>query len=141
VWKIKWVTSGRSGFLIQEVVSRIRIFDCQSGASIDNPLPFTPHYWEVWEVDSSGNMAPTSDDTWTRHGFANSKGEWSVQANVFWVTSLDPAGGFAKNKVPETGTNMLGTTTAPKNLGAAILTRRAGGKWVCCGDTKTHAPT
>jgi hypothetical protein len=80
VWKIKWITSGRSGFLVQEVVSRIRIFHCQSGASIDNPLPFTPRYWEVWTVDSFGNMAPTSDDTWTRHGFANSKGEWSVQA-------------------------------------------------------------
>jgi hypothetical protein len=103
----QWVFGSRSS-------SRIRIFHYQSGASIDNPLPFAPRYWEVWTVDSFGNMAPTSDDTWLRHGFMASKGEWSVQANVFLVTSLDPAAGFAKNKVPETGTNMLGTTIAPK---------------------------
>ncbi len=139
LWKVNWITNGRNGFIVQEISSTVHVWSCD-GRPISSPTHFTPRYWEVWNVDGLGRMTPSSEDTWVRWGFFNSRGNWSATGGVYWVTTLDPAAHFATGKVPEAGKTSLSTTTPPKHLGAPLQNRRAAGKWECCGNKKTHIP-
>ncbi len=78
---------------------------------------------DVWILDQRNN--PTT------------QGSWAVDAKVFWVPALDPAAGFARGNVPESGPILFSTTTQPTNLGSVVVGRSAGGTWDCTG---AHTP-
>jgi len=132
-WGIAFDTSGRNGWIVQEVTNTYRIQDATGGAI---PTPATPHYWEAWEVDAAGTVTPADhrgNDDWQRPNMdtssgGNTKGHWSMEGVVYW-TDTDPATqGFASGNVADAGI-LLSTTTQPKGLGVPRDFRYAQGNW------------
>lgn len=141
LWQSTFGTSGRSGFLIQEITNVYQAQTCAGAA--DNSIHPTPVYYESWQVDASGNVTPKptgTNDWWMRPPRPNTKGNWSMTGKVHWATSLEPAAGFVFGKVPDAGATMS-TFTRPTNIANPILTRRKGGTWDCCGGNNTHTAT
>jgi hypothetical protein len=132
-WGIAWVTSGRSGWIVQEVINDYRIQDA-AGAAI--PSPATPHYWEAWEVDAAGGATPADhrgNDDWQRPDMdassgGNTSGHWSMRGVVYWADTDPATQGFASGNVPDAGI-LLSTTTAPTGLGVPRDFRYAQGHW------------
>lgn len=128
-WGIEFTTTGRNGWIVQEIVNTYRVQD-KAGATL--PSPATPHYWEAWEVDGSGAATPADgrgNDDWQRPDMgADTQGHWSMKGTVHW-TDTDPATqGFAAKGVPDAGI-LLSTTSAPSGLGVARRHRYAQGTW------------
>jgi hypothetical protein len=139
VESIAWSTSGRSGFIVQELVNAQTVTPC--GFSAFTGWTPTPHYWEAWEVDGSGKVTPDIggvNDLWYRPAKAATSGSQSMDANVYWTTTLDPNANFTANNpaVPD-ARMLLATATPPAGLGTSRLTRHFGGTWDCTG---THTP-
>jgi hypothetical protein len=137
MWNIGFNTTGRNGWLIQEIASTRRAQDA-AGAALPDGL--TPRYFEAWAVDGAGVITPSAGGThdfWQRRSFgAGSQGHWSIRAKV-WFTQTDPATqGFAVGNAPEAG-GLLSSTAEPAGLGVARLHRYAQGTW----DSTTAAPT
>ncbi len=127
-WGIEWETSGRNGWIVQEVVNTYRIEDAAGAVA----YTFTPRYWEAWPVDGAGKATPADwrgNDDWIRSDKgADSKGHWSMRGTVYW-TDTDPATqGFVAKGVPEAG-DLLATTSAPTGLGVPRDHRYAQGNW------------
>ena len=131
---IGWQTDGRNGVIVQEISNTYSVAACPPYALGAGPTP-TAHYYEAWHVDGSGNVTPivgAVNDMWVRPNRPHTSGSWSMNANVFWAPSLDPAASFSANNVPDAA-SLESTTTAPTNLGTAITTRSASGNWDCTG--------
>lgn len=136
-WVVDWATTGRSGFIVQEIINAGAITRCD-GTSVAPPN--TPHFWEAWAVDASGTVGDGGADRWFRAPRRNTSGVWSLLGLVFFVNALDPAAGFSRTAVPDAN-GLMATTTRPGNLPAASLARFAWGVWNCCDGNSTHSGT
>jgi hypothetical protein len=136
---VSWTTGVRNGFILQECMNTDTITRCSDGANL--PAPNTPHYWEAWQVDGSGAVSDGNQDTWFRAQRPGTQGRWTFDSNVFAVSQLNPAWGFARGAVPTAGT-LLATTTGPGHdeLYQPSMTRHQGGEWDCCAATPYHRP-
>jgi hypothetical protein len=138
LWEVGFNTTGRNGWIVQEVESTRR---AQDAAGQTLPDGLTRDYWEAWAVDAAGNVAPSAgatNDTWQRRSWGNNtQGHWSIKGSVYF-SSTDPATqGFAVGNVAEAG-SLLSTTSAPSGLGVARLHRYAQGTWDSTGAVPTH---
>jgi hypothetical protein len=137
-WGIQWVTSGRSGWIVQEIVNTIRA-EKENGAAL--PTGLTPQYWEAWEVDDKG-VAEMGDargnDDWIRADRGDkTKGHWSMKGVVYWTDEDPVKQGFKRGAVRNAG-DLLATTTAPSGLGVARDHRYAQGTWDSTVDKPYH---
>lgn len=141
-WRVGFTTSGRSGWLVQEIINTYSGTD-SSGTAI-NTSSVVPHYWEAWAVDSTGKVTPAvgaNNDYWIRPGRGTgSKGNWSMKGNVHFTTTDPATQGFTPGGVSNAGI-LLSTTTAPTGLGSVLLARQANGVWDSTGATPTHTGT
>jgi hypothetical protein len=153
LWLTNWTTSGRNGFIVQEIVNTYSARDCTGAADTDTATVPTPHFYEAWKVDARGNTTPelvTPDgrfnDKWSRreradsNGTPGSQGEWSTSGKAYWAASLDPAASFTVGAVYDAH-DLPSTTKRPANLGTSLDDRQVGGRWNCCGGVQTHEPT
>ncbi|MBD2773377.1 eCIS core domain-containing protein [Iningainema tapete] len=139
-WDVGWNTTGRNGFIVQEINNVYNTQNCNG--TPNNTVRATPRYWEAWLVDGSGTVTPnvgSTNDIWRRPNRPNTRGNWSMTANVYWANSLDPAAHFSGGNVADAGI-LLSTTTRPTNLASSLLTRKAGGTWDCCNGKNAHTP-
>jgi len=140
LWQTAFGTTGRSGFLVQEITN---VYQAQTCAGVPIPLPRpTPVYYEAWQVDAAGNITPKptgTNDWWLRPPRPTTKGNWSMTGKVHWASSLEPAAGFSIGNVVDAGATWS-TLTKPTNIANPILTRLKGGTWDCCGANNTHTP-
>jgi len=155
-WDVNFNTSLRNGWLVQEIVNTRNRTNCTGGAIAET---LTPRYWEAWFVDGAGHaLVPTAinaartratataapagaDDMWRRASAAPSRGNWGMSARLH--TCLRLPAGFAAHNVRD-ALDLFSTATAPNadELGPAVASRRAGGRWNCCGApaTQFHNP-
>lgn len=137
-WHVGFNTSGRNGWIVQEIVNTYRAEDT-AGQSV---VPaHTPRYWEAWHVDGAGNVTQNigpDNDFWERPSLGNNtQGHWSMSGSVYF-TATDPATqGFSPGGVADAGI-LLSTTSAPSGLGIARLHRYAQGTWDSTGAAPTH---
>ncbi|MDA0167812.1 hypothetical protein OJ998_01835 [Solirubrobacter taibaiensis] len=128
-WGIEWVTSGKSGWIVQEIVNEFRGED-KDGKAL--PSGITPQYWEAWPVDDKGKATPVDgrgNDDWIRSNRgAKTKGHWSMKGAVYWTDENPTKQGFKEGAVRNAG-DLLATTTAPTGLGVARDHRYAQGTW------------
>ena len=137
-WGVSFTTSGRSGWIVQEIINGYRAEDAD-GAAL--PTDVVPHYWEAWPVDDAGKVTPIDgrgNDDWIRPDRGDdTQGHWSMRGKVFW-TETDPATqGFTAGGVSNAG-DLLSTTSEPSDLGIARLHRYAQGTWDSTGFLPTH---
>jgi|GEM_PF-1196961 len=140
LWQIGWNTTGRDGFIVQEINNVYNAQNCNGSAN--NQVVQTPRYWEAWRVNAAGQVTPNLgavNDIWSRLRRPGLKGNWSMNANVFFINNLEPAANFTAGGVRDAG-DLQATTTQPGNLGTSLLTRHAGGVWDNCGANNTHTP-
>jgi peptidoglycan hydrolase-like protein with peptidoglycan-binding domain len=140
LWQIGWNTTGRNGFIVQEINNVYNAQNCDGSAN--NQVVQTPRYWEAWRVNAAGQVTPNLgavNDIWSRLRRPGLKGNWTMNANVFFVNNLEPAANFVTGSVRDAG-DLQSTTTQPGNLGTSLLTRHAGGVWDNCGTNNTHTP-
>jgi len=139
-WAIDWVTDGRNGYLVQEIVSSIDSTLCDGTPTADSQAS---HFWEAWRVQIDGSVHGARPNDTFRTGlhppqdeiFAN-KGSWQIMGNVHWVDELEP--GFNISAVSQS--NLLATTKQPSNLGPVLFTRQIGGRFDCCNGRRVHVP-
>lgn len=136
-WHVGLTTSGRNGWIVQDIENSWRAVDA-AGSAV--PSPFTPHYWEAWAVDGTGNVTPSvagDNDYWDqpdlKAAFGAVEGHWATKGKCYFTTD-DPAtqGFIAKNPNTNAG-DLLSSTSAPANLGIARLHRYAQGTWETTG--------
>jgi len=137
-WRVGFDTTGRNGWIVQEIINGYRAEDASGN---DVTPAYTPHYWEAWAVDGSGNVTPkvgASNDYWIRPSNGNhTEGHWSMRGKAHF-TSTDPATqGFTPGGVSDAGI-LLSTTSAPSGLGVTRLHRYAQGNWDSTTSTPTH---
>jgi uncharacterized protein DUF4157 len=144
-WFTNWTTSGRNGYIVQEIINTYSATDCMGAA--DTTVTPTPHFYEAWKVDARGNTTPEFvvpqgrvNDKWSRPEHKDSHGEWSITGKAYWTKILDPAANFAVGAVFDAH-DLLSTTTRPTNLGVSLHDRRVGGRWDCCNGADEHEPT
>ena len=131
-WKASWNTDATSGYIIQEVYTHITQVNCTGQPD----APIWVRYWEAWRITGANTFDPNPFDYWTIVLGANRTGTWVKRANVYHVSSLDPAAGFAVGRVPDARI-LLSTHTRPQNLGRPLLTRQARGEYNTCGPVST----
>jgi hypothetical protein len=136
-WIEAWSTTGRNGFIVQEITNIGSITRCD-GTSMTPPN--TPHFWEAWPVDAAGTVGDGGADLWHRAPRPGTRGTWSLTGNVGFVEVLDPAAGFSRTGVPDAN-GLLSTRTDPTNLYPSTLTRRKAGVWNCCDGNNFHRET
>jgi hypothetical protein len=138
-WYVGFRTSGRNGWLVQEINADYRV---QNAAGVAVPVPYTPKYWEAWRVDAAGAVTPNIgavNDTYIRPDMdiffrsPHTQGHWSIRGYVYF-TNTDPATqGFVTGQVRDAGTMLMSTTSQPQGLGVARLHRYAQGHWETTG--------
>jgi hypothetical protein len=155
-WDVNFSTSLRDGWLIQEIVNARTRTRCPAGAIAET---LTPHYWEAWWVDGSGNArvptvinaartratthvaAAPAHDLWRRAAAAPSRGNMSMSARLY--TTLRLPAGFVAGGVPD-ALALPSTAAAPggDELGLVAAARRATAHWDCCppAATQFHTP-
>ncbi len=133
-WVVDWATTGRNGFIVQEITNSGSITRCD-GTTMTPPN--TPHFWEAWPVDGTGAVGDGGGDLWFRAPRPGTRGSWTLSSNVGFAAALDPAAGFSRTAVPDAN-GLLATTTDPNNLYPATLTRRKTGVWDCCAGNNYH---
>lgn len=126
-WKIRWSTSGRNGFIVQEIKRTRWAREC--GSRNKMVVMSSEHFWEVFSVDSQGTVNPPFD-FWIITAFPHTETRFSIDGKVFFVTTLDPKAGFAPTA---TSQGQLETKKQPSNLGAVLLHRHQGGTFFDCG--------
>jgi len=132
-WEVRFTTTGRNGWIVQEVdFGSWRAEDAAGGAI---PRPVAPHFFEAWGVNEAGVVAPSegaTNDRWNlppRH--AAVEGHWGVTSKVYF-TAVDPATqGFIQYNPATPSGRLLSSLNAPAalNLGTARLHRYAQGHW------------
>lgn len=139
IWVVGFGTTGRSGWIVQEVVNTYRAQDAV-GSDLGGAAP-TPQYWEAWAVDGGGNITPGhggNHDYWLRPDRGNNtQGHWSMRGKVYFTTTDPATQGFTPGGVADAGV-LLSTTSAPSGLGVARLHRYAQGTWDSTGATPSH---
>jgi hypothetical protein len=149
-WRVGFSTTGRSGWLVQEITNSYRA-EKANGQAIN--VPATPHYWEAWTVDAAGHITDiigADNDYWIRPDLAanqaalgqgvlanNNRGHWSMKSSVYFTKTDPTANGLARNTVPDAGMLPSGLA-APPDLGIARLHRYAQGHWDSTVPTHTH---
>jgi Domain of unknown function (DUF4157) len=133
-WKIRWSTTQRDGFIVQEIKRAKHMFPCSKGKKRrgkEVTLKGDPpsHYWEAWRVEADGTISPKDTDTWVLATLPDTEGEWNISGKVFWTHALDPKAGLA---VPTWNPDQLTTVKQPQGLGSALLSREEHGTWNCC---------
>jgi hypothetical protein len=144
-WGIQWQTNGRNGYIVQEIRAAETIKNCDGTPyketdpeKVKNARP--PHFWEAWSVNGDGRFYPDNGpDDWKQLAHPNTKGNWEVNAKVYWAESLDPDAHFDVMKAVKNSL-LPSTVTAPKNLSAPLLGRYAAGRWDCCEGSSTPDP-
>ncbi len=138
-WRVGFSTTGRNGWLVQEIVNTMRAQD-NAGNDLGGAMP-TPRYWEAWAVDGTGNVTPNvgpNNDYWIRPSRGNNtQGHWSMKGKAHFTTTDPTTQGFTPGGVADAGI-LLSTTTAPSGLGVARLHRYAQGTWDSTGAAPTH---
>jgi hypothetical protein len=137
-WRVGFNTTGRNGWIVQEIINTYRAEDTAGNDVTPN---FTPNYYEAWAVNSSGNVTPNvgpNNDYWIRPSRGNNtKGHWSMRGKVYFTTTNPATQGFTPGGVPDAGI-LLSTTSEPSDLGIARQYRYAQGTWDSTGATPTH---
>lgn len=152
-WDVNFSTSLRNGWIVQRIVNVFNRNNC-AGAALGNPA--TPRYWEAWWVDGAGNvLIPTAinpqrtratgtavpavaHDLWRRPSTpGGARGNWSMNAQLFTCLRLPAV--FAVGNVPD-AVALPSTAVAPNpdDLGQAVASRHAAGRFNCCGAPATH---
>ena len=139
-WAIDWVTDGRNGYLVQEIVS---FTDSRLSDGTPTAESQAAHFWEAWRVQIDGSVHGARPNDTFRTGLAPppdevfaTQGTWQIVGNVHWVDQLEP--GFNVSAVPQS--NLLATTTQPSNLGSVLFARQVGGRWDCLNGRRIHVP-
>jgi hypothetical protein len=138
-WRVRWNTTGRDGFIVQEINRARHMFPCTKGkkrTGSEVTLSGDPpgHFWEVWRVEADGSMSPSNEDSWILTALPDTEGDWNISGKAFWTHTLDPAAGFAIQKWDP---GQLATLKQPKGLGSVLLSREKHGTWNCCEDKAT----
>jgi hypothetical protein len=138
-WRVRWSTTGRDGFIVQEINRARHMFPCTKGKARTGQevkLAGDPpgHFWEAWKVAADGSMTPSNDDTWILTALPNTEGDWNISGKAYWSPTLDPNAGFAIQKWDP---GQLATLKQPQGLGSAQVTRAKQGTWNCCEDKAT----
>jgi hypothetical protein len=129
-WRVGFRTTGRSGWIVQEIINTINVTD-SAGAAVST-AGVVPHYWEAWAVDGSGTISPSVGsvhDMWIRPSWGvNTKGSWSMSGRCHFTTTDPATQGFTPGGVSNAGI-LLSTTTQPAGLGPILRWRSAHGSW------------
>lgn len=138
-WRVRWSTTGRDGFIVQEIDRARHMFPCtkgkpRTGSEITLSSDPPGHFWEAWRVEADGNMSPSNEDSWILTSLPNTEGNWDTSGKAFWTHKLDPAAGFA---IQTWDPGQLATLKQPKGLGSVLLSRAKRGTWNCCEDKAT----
>ncbi|MDR4513728.1 hypothetical protein [Nitrosomonas sp.] len=142
VWHVGFSTSGRNGWIIQDVVNTWRAKDTRCNAVAS---PVTPHFLEAWAVDGTGKVTPSigaDNDYWDNPNLVTTygavEGHMATRAKLYF-TKTDPATqGFIKNNPATNAAGLLSSTTTPANLGIVRLYRYAQSTWDSTGSTPIH---
>ncbi|SEM68007.1 hypothetical protein [Nitrosomonas marina] len=142
VWHVGFNTTGRTGWIIQDVVNTWRAKDARGNAV---PSPVTPHFLEAWAVDNTGKVTPsigTDNDYWDNPNLVATygavEGHLATRAKLYF-TKTDPAAqGFIKNNPATNAAGLLSSTTTPANLGIVRLYRYAQSTWDSTGAAPIH---
>jgi hypothetical protein len=152
-WDVNFSTSLRNGWIVQEITNTWVNNDA-AGNAIAAGAP-TPHYWEAWWVDGSGQvlipLAISADrkratasgqplvasDLWRRQANANTTGNWRMAARLFTTKTLPAV--LAIGGVPD-AIALPSSAAAPNAdaLGQAEATRSIGGRWNGVAAPPTH---
>jgi hypothetical protein len=133
-WRIRWSTTGRDGYIVQEINRARHMFRCtkgkpRSGAEIKLAGDPPGHFWEAWHVAADGSMTPSNEDTWILTTLSNTEGDWNISGKAYWTQTLDPKAGF---KIQSWDPGQLATLTQPSGLGSVLVSRQKQGTWNCC---------
>lgn len=138
-WWIKWVTDGKSGWIVQKIENTYSGTRADGTAITNASVGVTPSYYEAWEVASNGTITGSlggtgNRDRWERPalGPLGSTLTLSMKGTVYW-TATDPAtSGFTSGGVANAG-SLLSSTSAPTGIGSALLVRNAFGSYSSAG--------
>jgi len=143
VWHVGFNTTGRSGWIVQDVVNTWRAENAVGNAV---PSPSTPHFWEAWAVDGTGNVTPSvgaDNDYWDnpdlKATYGAVEGHWATKGKLYFTTTDPATQGFTRNNQATNAGILLSSTTAPAGLGIARLHRYAQGTWDSTGAVPTHS--
>lgn len=148
VWHVDFKTTGRSGWIVQDIVNTWRAKDA-AGKSVASPL--TPHYLEAWAVDSAGKVTPRQSIR-TAKGAANDywdtpnlklyyravEGHSATMARVYFTKTNPATQGFIRNNPATNAAGLLSSTTTPAGLGSVRLYRYAQSTWDSTKTVPTH---
>ena len=142
VWHVGFNTTGRSGWIIQNVVNTWRAKDAR-GNAVTSPL--TPYFLEAWAVDSAGKVTPSigkDNDYWdnpnlnTTYGAV--EGHLATRAKLYFTKTNPATQGFIKNNPATNASGLLSSTKTPTGLGIVRLYRYAQSTWDSTKTVPTH---
>ncbi|MGH6872655.1 MAG: hypothetical protein ACREHE_14230 [Rhizomicrobium sp.] len=141
-WPVTFQTSGRSGWIVQEITNTFRA-QTTAGAPVTRLPPPIPHFFEAWTVNATGAIAEHdragNNDVWQRASRGNNtQGHWSTTGKLHFTTTDPATQGFVRRNPATNAGILLSSTSAPSNLGIARLHRYAQGTWDSTGATPTH---
>jgi hypothetical protein len=144
VWHVGFNTTGRSGWIVQDIVNNWRAKDA-AGSAV--PSPLTPHFLEAWAVDAAGNVTPSvgaDNDYWDNPDLKATtgavEGHWATKGKLYFTTTDPATQGFIRHNPATNAGMLLSSTAAPAGLGIGIarLHRYAQGTWDSTGAVPTH---
>ncbi len=147
VWHVDFKTTGRNGWIVQDIVNTWRAKDA-AGKSVASPL--TPHYLEAWAVDSAGKVTPRqsirtakgpANDYWDTPNlklyYRAAEGHSATMAKVYFTKTNPATQGFIRNNPATNAAGLLSSTTTPAGLGSVRLYRYTQSTW----DSTKAVPT
>jgi hypothetical protein len=142
VWHVGFNTTGRSGWIVQDMVNTWRAKDA-AGNAVASPL--TPHYLEAWAVDSTGKVTPTigaDNDYWDNPNLKTTyravEGHLATRGRLFFTKTNPATQGFIRNNPATNAAGLLSSTTTPAGLGFVRLFRFAQSTWDSTGSVPIH---
>ncbi len=139
VWHADFKTTGRSGWIVQEIFNTWQAKDA-AGKAVASPL--TPHYLEAWAVDSAGKVTPKqsartgksmANDHWDTPNlkvyYRAVEGHSATTAKVYFTKTNPATQGFIRNNPATNAGGLLSSTTTPAGLGKVRLYRYAQSTW------------
>ncbi len=142
VWHVGFNTTGRSGWIVQDLVNTWRAKDAR-GNAVASPL--TPHFLEAWAVDGAGKVTPAigaDNDYWDNPNLQTSygavEGHLSTRGKVYFTKTNPATQGFTKNNPATNAAGLLSSTTTPAGLGMVRLFRYAQSTWDSTKPVPTH---
>lgn len=154
VWRVKFLVTdapappavpkapGAPSWLVQEVVSTYRVFDC-AGKPTEN---YDKTYYEAFAIDRDGaSMADFSlngvpylggpSDNFERGPYKQQYGSWTIDAKLFWLPRPPTDMGNHLIEVPEAG-DLPSSLTKPASVNPNnwSIRRHVEARWDCCGE-------